>query len=240
MVMTLEQSIRQELFKSGVVSMLINPFYHARKGLHSHMLSCADNITGKTLDIGCGQKPYEKIFASSEYVGLEIDTPETRANKKADYFYDGSIFPFEELCFDSVVSNQVFEHVFEPEIFLSEVNRVLKVGGVFLMTVPFMWDEHEQPYDFGRYSSFGIKYLLAKHNFEIIEYHKSLNDIRIIFQLVNAYLYKIIKIDNKIIKLSLLLPFIMINNVLGEVIYRFFPKNDDMFLDNIVIAKKNP
>jgi SAM-dependent methyltransferase len=238
MIKNLEILVRQDLFNGGLISLIINPFHHARKSLHYHILSCADRVAGKTLDVGCGQKPYEKIFASTEYVGLEVDTPEARENKKADYFYDGSTFPFDDLHFDSVVSNQVFEHVFTPDIFLSEVNRVLKVDGILLMTVPFIWDEHEQPYDFGRYSSFGMNYLLKKHKFEIVSYKKSLNDIRIIFQLINAYLYKVIKIDNKWIKFLLLTPFFAIFNVLGELLYRFFPKNDDMFLDNIIVAKK--
>jgi SAM-dependent methyltransferase len=238
MIENLEILVRQDLFNGGLISLLINPFHHARKSLHRHILSFADQITGKTLDVGCGQKPYEKKFASIEYIGLEVDTLEARENKKADYFYDGSTFPFDDLHFDSVVSNQVFEHVFIPDIFLSEVNRVLKIDGILLMTVPFIWDEHEQPYDFGRYSSFGMKYLLKKHNFEIVSYEKSLNDIRIIFQLINAYLYKVIKIDNKWIRFLLLTPFFAIFNILGELAYRLFPKNDDMFLDNIIVAKK--
>lgn len=238
MIKDLEALVRKELFRGGFVSLLINPFHHARKGLHYHILSHANQVTGKTLDIGCGQKPYEKIFSSTEYIGLEVDTPEARANKKADYFYDGSTFPFDGLQFDSVVSNQVFEHVFTPDLFLSEINRVLKPDGILLMTVPFIWDEHEQPYDFGRYSSFGMRHLLKEHKFEIVDYKKSLNDIRIIFQLMNAYLYKAIRIENKLIKFLLLTPFFAMFNILGEVIYRFFPKNDDMFLDNIIVAKK--
>ncbi len=42
-----------------------------------------------------------------------------------------------------------------------------------LITVPFVWNEHEIPYDFGRYTSFGIIDLLQKNGFEIIELRKS-------------------------------------------------------------------
>jgi SAM-dependent methyltransferase len=234
----LDYSIRRKMFEGGIVGLIINPFYHARKNLHLYIVSYADRITGKTLDVGCGQKPYEKIFHSTEYIGLEVDTPEARKSKKADYFYDGSNFPFSDLDFDSVVSSQVFEHVFNPNLFLSEVNRVLKPGGILLLTVPFIWDEHEQPYDFARYSSFGLQYLLKAHNFEILEHKKTVNDIRIIFQLVNAYLYKIVRIDNRFLKFTILVPFVALFNVLGEALYRFFPRNDDMFLDNVVLAKK--
>ncbi|RME57501.1 class I SAM-dependent methyltransferase, partial [Candidatus Parcubacteria bacterium] len=153
--------------------MFINPFYFARKGLAGHIADLADRVTGKTLDVGCGSKPYESLYASSEYIGLEYDTPENRASKEADFFYDGETFPFESASFDSVVANEVFEHVFNPDRFLDEVHRVLKSGGRLLMTMPFVWDEHEQPHDFARYSSFGIRYLLEKHGFEIVDQRKS-------------------------------------------------------------------
>ena len=44
--------------------------------------------------------------------------------QNADFFYDGNKFPFDDNDFDSVVLNQVFEHVFNPDDFLEEVNRV--------------------------------------------------------------------------------------------------------------------
>ena len=42
--------------------------------------------------------------------------------------------PFEEKSFDSALSTEVLEHVYYPDIFLKEVNRVMKMDGIFLMT----------------------------------------------------------------------------------------------------------
>ncbi len=229
---------QREAFFPSVFGLLINPFYFARKGLAKHTTDLAVNITGKTLDVGCGTKPYAHLCQSIEYVGLEIDTPQNRINKNADYFYDGTQFPFEDASFDSVVANEVFEHVFNPDQFLSEVIRVLKPNGMVLLTMPFVWDEHEQPYDFARYSSFGIKSLLEKHGFEIIEQRKSIDDIRVIFQLLNAYIYKKTVTKNAwlnaLITLILMMPF----NILGELLALVTPRNPDLYLDNIVLAKK--
>lgn len=61
---------------------------------------------------------------------------------------------------------------------------------MLLITVPFVWDEHEQPHDFARYTSFGLRHLLEKSGFEIIEHRKSVCDIRVVFQLLNGYIYK--------------------------------------------------
>ena len=51
------------------------------------MVKLSKNIKGETLDVGCGQKPYEKYYNSSEYIGLEIDTPKNRKFKKAEQCY---------------------------------------------------------------------------------------------------------------------------------------------------------
>ena len=61
------------------------------------ILSFAPRVRGKMLDVGCGQKPYEHFFKATQYVGLEMDTPENRAMKIADFFYDGTTFPFEKI-----------------------------------------------------------------------------------------------------------------------------------------------
>lgn len=225
-------------FQPDLLGIFLNPFYFARKGLYRHIRELSSSVCGKTLDVGCGQKPYKEFCNSSEYIGLEIDSPENRAAKKGDYFYDGKIFPFQNSEFDSIITSEVFEHVFNPDDFLSEVNRVLKDEGILLMSVPFVWDEHEQPFDYARYSSFGLKYMLETHGFEVIEHRKSINDIRIIFQLINCYIYKKTVTKNAYVNLLttvfLMAPF----NILGELLSKALPKNDDLYLDNIVLAKK--
>jgi SAM-dependent methyltransferase len=234
----LKQLFEKEQFYPSLLGLFINPFYFARKGLVENIESFSLFVTGKTLDVGCGSKPYQKLFNVSEYIGLEIDSEHNRKNKKADYFYQGDNFPFTDEEFDSVISNQVLEHIFNTDIFFSEINRVLKPQGVLLITVPFVWDEHEQPDDYARYSSFGLKYLLEKHGFKILEYRKSMNDVRIIFQLINAYLYKKTVTSNQYINLITTILLMSSFNILGELLSRILPKNDDLYLDSIILAQK--
>jgi len=227
-------------FYPGILGVFINPFYFARKGLAKNIGELAGKITGKTLDIGCGSKPYADLYKSTEYIGLEIDSPEARAKRGgADHFYDGETFPFPDETFDSVVTNQVFEHVFNPEVFLKEVHRILKPEGTMLMTVPFVWDEHEQPWDFARYSSFGIRAILEKNGFLIVEQRKSIDDIRVIFQLLNAYIYKKTVTKNEWINLFITLALNAPVNIIGELCNVIFPRNSDLYLDNILLVNKN-
>jgi len=232
---------QREQFYPGLLGIFINPYYFARKALADNIKALSPYIKGETLDVGCGQRPYEKIFSdATSYTGLEIDRPENRRFKKADVFYNAGVLPFGNDRFDSIVTFEVFEHVLNPDEFLREVNRVLKIGGVLLMSTAFIWDEHEQPHDYGRYTSFGLKYLLNKYDFEIIDYRKTLPDIRFVFQITAAYIYKItgLKSENIFLRLFTILIFIAPLNIMGALLSKIFPASKDLYIDNIVLAKK--
>jgi hypothetical protein len=106
------------------------------------------------------------------------------------------------------------------------------------MTVPFVWDEHEQPQDYARYSSFGLAWILSKNGFRIMKQKKSVNDIGILFQLVNGFIYK--KVETRFLLLNhmffllLIAPF----NILGALMTKLTPKSNDLYLDNILLAEK--
>ena len=239
MLNKLKEIYRREQFNPKILGLFINPFYFARKGLYQNVSGLVCYLNGKLLDVGCGTKPYKNICDNvSEYVGLEIDDEGNRNHSFADVFYDGKTIPFEDKKFDSILSNQVFEHVFNPNEFLKEINRVTKMEGVFLMTVPFVWDEHEQPYDYARYSSFGLKHILNENGFEVVEHRKSNNGVEVIFQLINDYIYKTTLSKNRYINLASMLFLMAPVNILGVVFALVLPKNNDLYLDNIVVARK--
>lgn len=230
-----------ESFAPGVIGIFVNPFFLARRGLHEQLVTLAPRIRGRTLDVGCGQKPYRELFAAvTSYVGLELDTPENRAAKAADVYYDGSTFPFGDDEFDSVVASQVLEHVFEPDAFLSEICRVLKPGGSLLVTVPFVWDEHEQPNDYARYSSFGLHHVLERNGFRVMESHKSVLGVATIFQLINALVYKQASSHSRstgwlAAGMLLMAPLSALGWLLGWLCR---PESSDLYLDNVVLACK--
>lgn len=225
-------------FNPSFFGIFINPFYFARKALYAAMRELAPNIKGKTLDIGCGVKPYQSLCRSSSYIGLELDSKENRDKKLADFFYDGKAFPFEKNSFDSAIANQVLEHVFEPEVFLEEIHRVLVPGGLLLVTVPFVWAEHEQPQDYARYTSFGIRYLLEKSGFKIIKQSKLCNRIDFIFQIFTSNLLNKIQTNNNTLNLLLCAAIISPFTLIGAILCVFSPKSEDWYLDNVLLVEK--
>lgn len=230
---------KKQQFYPGFLAIWLNPFYFARKGLYSEMLYFAPKMVGSILDVGCGQKPYQALFANvTQYVGLEFDSPENRVAKQADYFYDGTTFPFDAVSYDCVLCNQVLEHVFNPDQFLQEIRKVLKPDGSLLLTVPFVWDEHEQPWDYARYSSFGLRSLLERNGFVLIEQHKTNADSRVLFQLINAYLFKVLSTKTAIVNLLSCAIVIAPITLLGIICSKLLPSNPDLYLDQVVFARR--
>jgi SAM-dependent methyltransferase len=227
-----------QMMRPGFVGLFVNPFYFARRELLRAMQALGPELRGRVLDVGCGSRPYESLVAAREYVGLELDTPENRRGKKADLFYDGHKLPFPDASFDAVICNQVLEHVFEPDAFVGEIARVLRGGGRLLLTVPFVWDEHEQPRDYGRYSSFGLAALLTRNGLRVLRQEKTAGDVRTLFQLVNAYLYKVTVTRSAYLNLFAALLLMAPFNLLGSMLAWFLPRNADLFLDNVVLAER--
>lgn len=154
-------------------------------------------------DLGCGQKPYQ-VFVSKKhkYIGVDID----KANVNADIYADITNLSIEDGVADIVTSFCVIEHTKDPQKVLCEKYRILKEGGELFMFVPLYWEEHEQPYDYFRFTRYGIEHLMRNSGFQNIEV-KELNSnpsilgmqlvryfnrrfFRILIPIINYYFYK--------------------------------------------------
>jgi SAM-dependent methyltransferase len=234
----LKKKYFKEMYQPSWLGIILNPFYIVRNGLNQNIKYLSKNLKGNLLDIGCGSKPYEDFFKVKKYIGLDIESKKSKNKKKADFFYDGRKFPFKSASFDCAICSEVIEHVFDPDYFLKETNRVLKKNGRLLISAPFIWDEHEQPFDYARYSSFGLRHLLKKNNFTIILEKKNGTDVSAIFQLINCYIYKIIEKYPKFLRLIIFFLIMGSLNILGLLLGKTLPKNKDFYLGNIFLVKK--
>ena len=151
---------------------MFNPIWISEYKLRSKIKSTIDSIvfspSGKWLDVGCGLRPYEPYFPTGLYVGVDIEVSgRIPAMKAPDYYYDGRLLPFPDDSFEGVISTQVLEHVRDPLGLLAEMYRVIKPQGSLIISLPFVWQEHEEPYDFFRFTRFGITELLEQAGFKV-------------------------------------------------------------------------
>jgi SAM-dependent methyltransferase len=121
----------------------------------------------RVLDVGAGDAPYRELFDAQRY--MTLDHSETPHTGRVDIMGAADSIPVDDASFDAVVCTQVLEHVAEPERALAEFFRVLVPGGLLLATVPFVWEEHELPHDYFRYTSQGIHHLVCRAGFVEVE-----------------------------------------------------------------------
>lgn len=148
--------------------------YVIRTAIFAAIKDNLGGFTGDFLDVGCGKMPYKEYILKNSsvknYVGLDIESAFIYDDKcLPDYYWDGISMPFKENSFDCAFATEVLEHCPEPETFLKEVLRVLKPGGNFFLTVPFLWNLHEVPNDEYRYTPFSLERHLKNSGFTHIE-----------------------------------------------------------------------
>jgi len=112
----------------------------------------------RVLDVGCGAKPYEPLFApyAGSYVGVDpVDNP--RAELKG--FVED--LPIEDASFDVVLCNQVLEHCDDPGKAVSELRRVTAPGGRVLLSTHGVMTYHPSPTDYWRWTHAGLEKLFV-------------------------------------------------------------------------------
>jgi SAM-dependent methyltransferase len=118
------------------------------------------------LDAGAGDCPYKHHFFHTRYESADL----CQVNKKygeITYICDLATVPVEENHFDLIFCSQTLEHVPDPGKVLKELFRIVKPGGSLWLTTPLFYEEHEVPYDYYRYTQYGLKHLVEEAGFSI-------------------------------------------------------------------------
>ena len=123
----------------------------------------------RVLDAGAGEAPYRELFSMHEYVTCDWTNSPHPGARRVDIVAPLDRLPVDDKCFDAVVSTQVLEHVASPAAVLRELKRVLVPGGRLWLTVPFVGELHEEPFDYYRYTPYALRHLLEGASFSGIE-----------------------------------------------------------------------
>jgi ubiquinone/menaquinone biosynthesis C-methylase UbiE len=124
----------------------------------------APALTGTLLDVGAGRcRRYKEVCRNvTSYQTLDHDVM-----WKPDVIGSAESIPIPDGGVDSILCTQVLEHVAHPEAAIREMFRVLRPGGVCLLTVPQTNELHEEPHDYFRYTSYGLRTLFEDVGFRI-------------------------------------------------------------------------
>ncbi|MEK7591331.1 MAG: class I SAM-dependent methyltransferase, partial [Patescibacteria group bacterium] len=125
--------------------------------------------TGNTLDVGCGSALYGSYFPNRTTLDIEA-RPGVRVDIVADA-HDLSQIP--DASFENILCTEVLEHLHTPALAIAEFHRVLKPGGMLILTTRFIFPLHDAPGDYYRYTKYGLRHLMKE--FEILELTEEAN-----------------------------------------------------------------
>jgi SAM-dependent methyltransferase len=134
--------------------------------------SVAQSLPGRTslLDAGAGECAYKRYFSHCNYMSVDMAIGEANWNySNVDCIVSLNKLPMKDESFDVVLCTQVLEHLQKPVESVKEMYRVLKRGGNLFLTAPMSHSEHQIPYDFFRYTSYGLRYLCSEAGFQEID-----------------------------------------------------------------------
>lgn len=238
-------------FRPRWYTIFLNPYFIARSRLYRAVAGFAKqgNPDAAILDVGCGIKPYRHLFAAQKYFGIDIaGGGHSRNQKTVDKFFDGRHIPYPDGQFDLAVSIEVFEHVEDLQTLIQEINRVLKKEGSLFITMPFVWDEHERPYDFRRFTSFGHKQILENNGFDVASISKTTGIFATGGQLFSAFFFEFFSalLDKIKLKFRYSYPLKKLFTLIICFPVQFFAllldavfSKKGITLDYVVIARKN-
>lgn len=137
-------------------------------------------LGGSALVIGAGYEPYNELMPNvSNLICTDIDP-----NAKVDQIVDAHHLPYCDSSFDSIVAIEVIEHLKIPRTAISEIYRTLKPGGKTLISIPFMFHIHGDPYDFQRFTKAGLFELF--NEFDSIEVYSYGNRLHVISDILTT------------------------------------------------------
>ncbi len=139
----------------------------------------------RVLDVGCGTKPYEPLFApyTASYVG--VDRVE---NPRAELRGSVEALPVEDGSFDLVLCNQVLEHCDDPAQAVRELRRATAPGGRVLASTHGVQWYHPSPVDYWRWTHEGLRRLFTTNaDWSELEVEPSGGTAACLAMLVGAY-----------------------------------------------------
>ncbi len=125
-------------------------------------------INGDILDLGGGKKSgYHKLVRGEHNIRVVNIDDKTDPDFK---FNLENKFPIEDNSYDGVLCLNVLEHIFNYQSVVNESYRILKKGGLFAGSTPFIFNVHESPNDYFRYTKTALEKIFKNAGF---------NDVRV-------------------------------------------------------------
>lgn len=193
-------------------------------------------LNGVVLEIGAGTNYLKNAFENrcNDWISLDYNIISTSIDVQAD----GQQLPFKDNIANLIICIDVLEHVPHPDKMISELQRVLKKDGVLILSTPFFFYLHGSPFDFYRFSKYGLSIILEENGFKVNEIQPIAGAISTFGILLTIFIVKVFNFSKYLLKILLI-----INKFMQKIIIvpldKIIDKEKRFAQGHIVIAKKN-
>jgi len=203
--------------------------------------ACQD---GTVLDIGCGTRWAEKILANNtRYIGLDLPLTGVSYDSRPTVSAKADQLPFKADSIENVLILDVLEHCPSPDQVIKEISRILKPGGRVIIEVPFIYPIHDAPFDYQRWTRFGLEQLIKSSDLKIATIQaigSPFETAAIIKNLSNAKTFaSLLEQKDLLLLLIFLLPITtFINNIFACLLTLILPKDETFAFSYQIVASK--
>ena len=137
--------------------------YLSRSPINHEIVNFLSNAkkTDRILNIGSGGDISQVIKSCLSKKNIGFLSSDIDPNRSPDFVDDIVNSKLESNSFDLIICAEVLEHVEDPYKAANNLIRILDDGGKIFISTPFIFPTHDAPYDFFRYTEFGLKKIFS-------------------------------------------------------------------------------
>lgn len=208
-----------------------------KRSVPAELLACA----GRIADVGSADKWLQsRLPPETDYVA--IDFPGEHGGAYAanpDVFANAESLPFADEVFDAIACFEVLEHLRDPQKAINEARRVLRPGGLYVISVPFVYPLHDRPADFRRYTPFGLQQALTLAGLEVVVVRPMLSSLRAAGLLMAlAVAGGALNSKRRWLLLPLAVPLVLAINLVASLGARLWPQWDGIAMGYEAVGRK--
>jgi SAM-dependent methyltransferase len=233
------------IMKDFLKNSWLHPRYLNKRYTYQLLSSIRHYAQGRMIDIGCGLLPYQMLFKEGVTSYIGVDWPASVEKARPDIIADALCLPILNDKADTVLATELMEHLPDMDQFVAEVARILRRGGAFILSVPFIEPLHEEPRDYYRLSHYGLRVILERHGFSFIKYFPKGGLAGVLGSFVSLALYDFMNPSDKNgyrknnpLVLLLILPICSIIQIISYL-FDGLLKESKFTLGYVAIAKLN-
>lgn len=196
---------------------------------------------GLVVDVGSAHQWFRAMLdPGARYLALDMPVRGGQAYAdRPELFARAESLPLSDSTVDVVACFEVLEHVDNMERAVAEAARVLRSGGYYVISMPFMYPLHDRPRDFRRATPFGLARMLTDAGFKMQSIRRMMSAIDTVGLLAALAVAGGVQVGGwRLFLFPVAVPIVLAINLTAWLLSKFWPDWDGVTMGYEVVARK--